>query len=131
MGEGNGSSSEGDDGTDVDTGVAKSDGEKSLEVGHAQLRSLAKLEKPHRNKVQDTCGHLDGGNGPWVSKGIKGLLVVDIVGNVEKVPQGEVGTDLKSLSKSSLFGSPLGSVSRKLDSSSLGPKLQRNSFNRG
>ena len=65
MGEGDGSGSEGDDGTDVDTSVAKSNREESLEVGHAQLRSLAKLEKPHRDEVQDTGGHLDGGDGPW------------------------------------------------------------------
>lgn len=126
VGEGDGSGSEGDDGTDVDTSVAKGNREESLEVGHAQLRSLAKLEKPHRDEVQDTGGHLDGGDGPWVAEDVEGLLVVDIVGNVEKVPQGEVGTDLKSLGQTTSGGiSILGSSGRHLESSSLAPGIQK------
>ena len=131
VGEGNDSSSKGDDGTDVDTSVAKGNREESLEVGHAQLRSLAKLEKPHRDEVQDTGGHLNGGDGPWVAKDVEGLLVVDVVGNVEKVPQRDVGSDLESLSQSSTLslGGSLGS--RHLESSSLGPRLPKMVFNRG
>ena len=125
VGEGNGSGSEGDNGTDVDTGVAKGNREESLEVGHAQLRGLAKLEKPHRNEVQDTGSHLDGGDGPWVAKDVKGLLVVDIVGNVEKVPQREVGTDLKSFCQSTSGGIILGSSGGHLKSSSLTPGFRR------
>jgi hypothetical protein len=96
MGKGNRSSSESDNGTNVNTGVAKSNWEKSLEFRETQLGSLTKPKKPHRDKVQDTSGHLDGGDGPWEVEDIEGLLIVDIVGNVEKVPQGKVGTDLES-----------------------------------
>ncbi len=131
VGEGDSSGSEGDDGTDVDTSMAKGNREESLEVGHAQLRSLAKLEKPHRDEVEDTGGHLDGGDGPWVAKDVEGLLVVDIVGNVEKVPQGEVGTDLKSFGQTTSGGfGILGSSRRHLESSSLAPgfKIEKVQF---
>jgi len=122
VGKGNGSSSEGDDGTNVNTGVAKSNREKSLEVGTAQLRGFAHTKKPQWDEVKDTTGHLQSSNSPWVLEDIKSLLVVDIVGNVEKVPQGEVGTDLDSFCESRFsLGSSLGSVGGKLNSSSLGP----------
>ena len=120
---GNGSSSEGNDGTNVNTGVAKGDREKSLHVGETQLRGLAKSEKPQWDKIEDTGGHLQGSNGPWVTEDIKGLLIVDIVGNVEKVPQGKVGTNLESLSHTGFLGSgSLGSAGTDLNSSSLGPR---------
>ena len=132
VGKGNGSSSEGDDGTDVNTGMAKGNGEESLEVSEAQLGSLAKFEKPQRDKVKETGGHLQGSNGPWEAKDVEGLLVVDIVGNVEKVPQSEVGTDLEGFSHSGFFaGSSLGSGRRHLDSSTLSPGLRKSDFHCG
>ena len=100
VGKRNSSGSEGDNGTNVNTGVAKRDGEQSLEVGETELGGLAKFEKPHGNKVEDTGSHLQCGDSPWEAKDIESLLVVDIVRNVEKVPKSEVGTDLESFSQS-------------------------------
>ena len=122
MGKGNGSSSEGDDGTDVNTGVAKGNREKSLHIGDTQLRCLTNSKKPHGYKVEATGGHLHGSNSPRVAKDIKSLLIVDIVSNVEKVPQGKVGTDLKGFSQTGFaftFCGSLGSVG-KFQSSFLG-----------
>jgi hypothetical protein len=102
--------------------VAKGNREKFLHIGETQLRSLAKSEKPQWHKIEETGGHLQGGNCPWEAEDIKGLLIVDIVGNVEKVPQGKVGTNLESFSQSGFLGSgSLGSVGTNLNSSSLGP----------
>ena len=121
VGEGNGSSSEGNDGTDMDTSVAKGDGEKSLHLREIQLGGLAESKKPHGDEVEDTGGHLEGSNSPWVLEDIKGLLIVDIVSNVEKVPKGKVGTDLECFSETGFsigFGGSLGSG--KFDSSLRG-----------
>mmetsp|Transcript_24928 Transcript_24928/g.58491 ORF Transcript_24928/g.58491 Transcript_24928/m.58491 type:complete len:406 (+) Transcript_24928:19-1236(+) len=116
------SCSKGDHSTDVNTGVAKSDGEKGLEIRETELRGLAKFEEPHWNEVEDTGSHLKCGNSPGVAEDIESLLVVDIVSNVEKVPKGEVGTDLEGFSQSgrSCFSGSLGSVSCELNSSPLG-----------
>ena len=88
--EGDGAGAEGDDGADVDAGVAKGDGEEGLEVGHAQLGGLADAEGPEGAEVRDADGHLNGGDGPGVVEDVEGLLVVDVVADVEEVPEGEV-----------------------------------------
>ena len=90
MREGDGAGAEGDDGADVDAGVAKGDGEEGLEVGHAQLGGLADAEGPEGAEVRDADGHLDGGDGPGIAEDVEGLLVVDVVADVEEVPEGEV-----------------------------------------
>mmetsp|Transcript_30194 Transcript_30194/g.61580 ORF Transcript_30194/g.61580 Transcript_30194/m.61580 type:complete len:432 (-) Transcript_30194:61-1356(-) len=97
VGEGDGAGAEGDDGADVDAGVAEGDGEEGLEVAARELGGLAEAEEPHGNEVQDAGGHLDGGDGPGVVQHVQGLLVVDVVPDVEQVPQGEVRADLERL----------------------------------
>jgi hypothetical protein len=47
---------------------------------------------------------LKGGNSPWVVKDIQGLLVVDIVCDVEKVPKSKVDADLESFPEASFLG---------------------------
>mmetsp|Transcript_22320 Transcript_22320/g.48478 ORF Transcript_22320/g.48478 Transcript_22320/m.48478 type:complete len:274 (+) Transcript_22320:452-1273(+) len=97
--EGDGSGSKGNDGSNVNSSVAKGDGEESLQVVHAEFRSLAKTKSPKGSKVEDTSGHLDGGNSPWESEGVESLLVVDVVSNVEEVPESEVASSFEGVSK--------------------------------
>mmetsp|Transcript_23726 Transcript_23726/g.51870 ORF Transcript_23726/g.51870 Transcript_23726/m.51870 type:complete len:97 (-) Transcript_23726:333-623(-) len=95
----------------MDTSVAKSDGEKSLQLREIQLGGLAESKNPHGDEVEDTGGHLKGGNSPWVLEDVKGLLIVDIVSNVKKVPKRKVGTDLECFSQTGFsigFRSSLG-----------------------
>ena len=99
VGKRHGSSSEGDDGSNVYTSVAKGDGEQGLKVAATKLRGLTKTSQPHRNEIKASGNHLDSCDGPWEGKGVKSLLVVDVVGNVEEVPQGEVASGLKGLSQ--------------------------------
>mmetsp|Transcript_7252 Transcript_7252/g.10675 ORF Transcript_7252/g.10675 Transcript_7252/m.10675 type:complete len:277 (+) Transcript_7252:2030-2860(+) len=97
-----GSGSKGDDGSNVHTSVAKGNGEQGLEVTATKLRSSADTSQPQRHEVKASGNHLDCGNGPWEGKSVEGLFVVDVVGNVEEVPQGEVASSLKRLSQGAL-----------------------------
>mmetsp|Transcript_6939 Transcript_6939/g.9056 ORF Transcript_6939/g.9056 Transcript_6939/m.9056 type:complete len:309 (+) Transcript_6939:319-1245(+) len=101
VGKGDGSSTKGNDGTNMDTGVAKSNGKKGLKLRSIELGGLTGTSEPHRNEVKDTGGHLDGGNGPGEVKDIQGLLVVDIVSDVEKVPESKVHSNGKSFLETS------------------------------
>ena len=92
-----GSGSESNHGSDVDSRVAKSDGEERLEVSNTQLGGLAETGEPKRSKVEDSSGHLDGGDRPGVGQDVQGPLVVDVVTNVEEVPEGKVSTNLEGL----------------------------------
>ena len=111
-----GTSSEGDDSTNVNTSVAKGNRDEGLDLRGVEFGGFADSQKPERNEVSNTGGHLHGGNGPWVGEGVQRLLVVDIVSNVEKVPQSEVRGNLKSV----LEASSLGFFSRNGLSSSTG-----------
>lgn len=52
---------------------------------------------------------MDGGDGPWVGEGVEGLLVVDVVANVEEVPEGEVGAGFEGFGeRGGLFGGGFG-----------------------
>ncbi|KAL7521955.1 hypothetical protein ACHAWX_006657 [Stephanocyclus meneghinianus] len=94
--EGNGTGAESDDGSHVDAGVAESNGEEGLEIGTREFGGLAQSESPEGGKVEDARGHLDSGDGPWKVEGVESLFVVDVVSDVEEVPEGEVGSCLES-----------------------------------
>jgi len=89
-----GTSTKSNNGTNVNTGVAKSDGNKSFDVIHAEFGSFTDLEKPKWDEVENSGGHLKSCDGPWVSEGVKSLFVVDIVTDVKEIPQSKVCTDL-------------------------------------
>ena len=95
--EGDGAGAEGDDGTDVNAGVAEGDGDQGLQLVETELGGLAQAEEPEGHEVEDARGHLDGRDGPREGEGVESLLVVDVVPDVEEVPQGEVGPHLESL----------------------------------
>ena len=99
MSERNGTGTESNHSSDVNTSVAKCNGEQSLHIIKAELGSFSDSKDPEGGKVEDTSSHLDGSNGPWVTQDIQSLLVVDIVGNVEEVPKGEVRSDLEGFCK--------------------------------
>jgi hypothetical protein len=103
MSKGDGSRSKSNYGSDVHTSVAKGDREKGLEVRTAKLGSLTEASQPERDKVKNTGSHLKGGNCPGVGKDIKGLLVVDIVSNIEEVPESKVSAHLDGLRHRTLW----------------------------
>jgi hypothetical protein len=100
----NSSCSKSDDSSNVDTSMAKRNGEESLHIRETKLGCLTKSENPHGYEVSDSGSHLEGSNGPGQRHSIQCLLVVDIVPDVEKVPQGEVNSSLEGLSQGSRFG---------------------------
>mmetsp|Transcript_53199 Transcript_53199/g.159250 ORF Transcript_53199/g.159250 Transcript_53199/m.159250 type:complete len:351 (-) Transcript_53199:145-1197(-) len=95
--EGDSAGAKGDDGSDVDTGVAESNGEEGLKIVSRELGGLAGAREPQGEEVEDAGGHLNGGDGPGVVEHVEGLLVVNVVSDVEQVPEGEVGADLEGL----------------------------------
>lgn len=111
MSERNGSGTESNHGSNVDTSVAKGNGEEGLHIIQTELGSFSDPKSPKWGKVEDTSGHLDSSNSPWESEHIQSLLVVDIIGNVEEVPKCEVRSDLERFPKTSLGLFSLGTSS--------------------
>mmetsp|Transcript_611 Transcript_611/g.864 ORF Transcript_611/g.864 Transcript_611/m.864 type:complete len:309 (+) Transcript_611:271-1197(+) len=117
VGKRDGSSTKSDNSTNVDTSVAESNGEKGLELRSVELGGLTGTGEPQRKEVEDTGGHLNGSNGPGEVKNVQCLLVVDIVSNVEKVPESKVHTNGKGFHETT--------SGRFFSCSSLGPAGRR------
>mmetsp|Transcript_24994 Transcript_24994/g.46086 ORF Transcript_24994/g.46086 Transcript_24994/m.46086 type:complete len:277 (-) Transcript_24994:277-1107(-) len=90
VGERHGAGTQGNHGPDVHAGMAEGNGKQRLQIIHTKLGCFAESSEPEGDEVENTGGHLDGGDGPWKGEGVECLLVVDVVTDVEEVPEAEV-----------------------------------------
>ena len=95
MGEGDGAGPKGNDRTDVGHGVHEGDRQEILHILYRQLRGFADAECPQGEDIQQAKGKLDEANGPGEREHVQGLLVVDVVANVEQIPQEEERANFK------------------------------------
>mmetsp|Transcript_18623 Transcript_18623/g.29157 ORF Transcript_18623/g.29157 Transcript_18623/m.29157 type:complete len:362 (+) Transcript_18623:342-1427(+) len=96
VGEGHSPSAQGDDCRHMGQGVHGADGEEGFDVLHGELRGLSDAKEPHGHEEENAGHHLHGCHSPGCWDSVEGFLVVDVIPNVQSVPQTEVHTNLQS-----------------------------------
>merc|ERR1719230_1205657 len=89
MCERNSTSPQRDDGSNVCAEMAKRNGNERLDVVHGEFRCFTKPCYPEREAVRDANKQLQCSHCVWNGQCVERLLVIDVVSNVEEVPEGE------------------------------------------
>mmetsp|Transcript_18173 Transcript_18173/g.38513 ORF Transcript_18173/g.38513 Transcript_18173/m.38513 type:complete len:386 (+) Transcript_18173:329-1486(+) len=95
--EGDGACAEGDDGANVRAQVAERDRDERLHVLGRELGRLTDAGEPEREAIRDAHEELQGGHRVRDRQRVQRLLVVDVVPNVEEIPEGKEAAGRESL----------------------------------